>query len=89
MVKTASTMLSLGTQAPDFSLANVDGRMVSRSDFVGQPLLVVFMCNHCPFVVHVRQALREFGVSIKPKAWQWWASAVTTNLCIPRMVRTG
>ena len=67
MVKTASTMLSLGTQAPDFSLANVDGRMVSRSDFVGQPLLVVFMCNHCPFVVHVRQALREFGVEYQTK----------------------
>ncbi len=50
MVKTASTMISLGTQAPDFSLVNIDGKVVSRSDFAGKPLLVAFICNHCPFV---------------------------------------
>ncbi|MEY3173414.1 MAG: putative peroxiredoxin [Planctomycetota bacterium] len=61
MVKTASTMLPLGTQAPDFSLPNVDGTVVSRSQFVGRPLCVIFMCNHCPFVVHIRVALAEFA----------------------------
>lgn len=61
MVKTASTMLPLGTQAPDFSLPNVDGTVVSRSQFVGRPLCVIFMCNHCPFVVHIRAALAEFA----------------------------
>lgn len=60
MVKTASTMLSLGTQAPDFSLPNVDGSLVSRSQFAGKPLLVIFMCNHCPFVVHIRSTLQKF-----------------------------
>ena len=58
MVETASTMLDLGTSAPDFSLINVDGSTVSRSDFEGAPaLLVIFMCNHCPFVIHVADEL--------------------------------
>lgn len=58
MVRTASTMLPLGTTAPDFRLPNVDGQIVSLGDFKGRPaLLVVFMCNHCPFVKHVAPAL--------------------------------
>ncbi|MCA9061109.1 MAG: redoxin domain-containing protein, partial [Planctomycetaceae bacterium] len=57
MVKTASTMLPLGTSAPDFNLVNVDGQHVRRADFDGKPLLVIFMCNHCPFVIHLRSAL--------------------------------
>jgi peroxiredoxin len=61
MVKTASTMISLGTRAPNFSLVNVDGKTISRTDFTGNPLLVVFMCNHCPFVIHIRKALQEFA----------------------------
>ena len=62
MVKTASTMLPLGTDAPPFSLPNVDGRIVSLSDFASaKGLLVIFMCNHCPFVKHLRTALAEFG----------------------------
>ena len=62
MVKTASTMLPLGTPAPDFSLRNVDGQMVSLSDFQGQPaLLVIFMCNHCPFVKHIAEQLAQLG----------------------------
>lgn len=60
MVKTASTMLALGTQAPDFCLPNVDGNTVSRTDYDGKPLLVIFMCNHCPFVVHLRDQLAAF-----------------------------
>lgn len=62
MVRTASTMLPLGTACPDFSLSNVvDGKTVSRADYAGQPLLVMFICNHCPFVKHLRAALAEFG----------------------------
>jgi len=60
MVKTASTMLPLGTTAPDFALKNIDGSTVSRDQFAGKPLLVIFMCNHCPFVVHIREALADF-----------------------------
>lgn len=62
MVKTASTMLPLGTPAPDFSLPNVDGKTVSLSDFASaKGLVVIFMCNHCPFVKHLRSALAEIG----------------------------
>ncbi|MEZ6062585.1 MAG: thioredoxin family protein [Planctomycetaceae bacterium] len=67
MVKTASTMLSLGTVAPDFSLTNVDGSTVRRSDFRGKPLLVIFMCNHCPFVIHLRPALAKFAAEYQAK----------------------
>ena len=62
MVKTASTMLALGTKAPDFSLVNVDGREVSLADYAGAPALVVmFICNHCPFVKHLADELARFG----------------------------
>jgi peroxiredoxin len=62
MARTPSTMLPLGTKAPNFSLVNVDGRTVSLADFKGAPaLLVVFMCNHCPFVKHLAAPLAQFA----------------------------
>jgi len=69
MVKTASTMLlPLGTRAPQFSLRNVDGRMVSLDDFADKPvLLVIFMCNHCPFVVHVADHLAQLAQEYQAK----------------------
>jgi peroxiredoxin len=58
MVKTASTMLPLGTIAPDFRLPNIDGRMLSLSEIAtGKGLVVMFICNHCPFVKHVAPEL--------------------------------
>jgi peroxiredoxin len=60
MVKTASTMLPLGTKAPHFSLTDTEGKTVTVSDFEGAPaLLVIFMCNHCPFVKHVQVKLAQ------------------------------
>ena len=60
MVRTASTMLPLGNTAPDFSLPDYDGKTVSLGDFRGhKALLVVFMCNHCPFVKHVAPELAK------------------------------
>jgi peroxiredoxin len=54
MVMTASTMLPLGTSALGFSLPDTEGNIVSAEDFKGAPaLLVIFMCNHCPFVKHI------------------------------------
>jgi peroxiredoxin len=68
MVKTASTMLPLGTAAPDFSLPNVDGKPVSLKDFPGcQGLLVAFICNHCPFVVHIRSEFAKFAREYQAK----------------------
>ncbi|HUE69797.1 MAG TPA: thioredoxin family protein [Pirellulaceae bacterium] len=68
MVKTASTMATLGSQAPDFSLVNVDGRTVSLANFEGaKALLVIFMCNHCPFVKHVAAELTRLAIDYRPK----------------------
>ena len=67
MVRTASTMLPLGTHAPHFSLINIDGRTVSRDDFRGRPLLVIFMCNHCPFVKHVAAGLAALASEYQTK----------------------
>ncbi len=64
MVRTASTMLPIGTAAPDFSLPNIDRNVVRRDDFRGKRgLLVIFMCNHCPFVKHVAQELAKIADS--------------------------
>jgi peroxiredoxin len=53
-------MLALGTPAPDFSLPDTEGNTVSLSDFKDAPaLLVIFMCNHCPFVKHIQDKLAE------------------------------
>jgi peroxiredoxin len=54
-------MLPLGTSAPDFSLVDVNGHVVSRGDFGGRPLLVAFICNHCPFVKHVADAFARLA----------------------------
>ncbi|MEM7560647.1 MAG: redoxin domain-containing protein, partial [Planctomycetota bacterium] len=62
MVRTASTMLPLGTAAPDFSLPDFDGKTVSLNDFRGKKgLLVIFMCNHCPYVKHVAPELARLA----------------------------
>jgi len=58
-----STMLPLGTKAPDFALADVaSGRTVTLQDFGDrQALLVMFICRHCPYVAHVRPAIAAFA----------------------------
>jgi peroxiredoxin len=68
MVMTASTMLDLGTTAPDFSLPDTQGRVVSLHDFdEAKALLVVFMCNHCPFVRHVLDGLLKLAKEYQRK----------------------
>ena len=55
-------MLPLGTAAPDFHLPDTEGKIVSLSDFRIPPaLVVIFMCNHCPYVRHIREGLAKFG----------------------------
>jgi peroxiredoxin len=63
MALTPSTMLALGTAAPEFNLTDtVGGRTVSLADFAGKPALVVmFLCNHCPYVKHVREGIARFA----------------------------
>src|SRR5688572_12845326 len=61
-------MLPLGTKAPDFNLVNIDGRTVKLADFADAPaLLVIFMCNHCPFVIHVAQALARLAAEYQER----------------------
>lgn len=60
MARTPSTMLALGTQAPDFALLEpLTGKVIRRDDFKAKPLLVMFICNHCPYVIHIRAQLAQ------------------------------
>src|SRR5271154_2052669 len=63
MALTLSSMLALGTQAPDFSLPDVvTGKTITLKDFAEKKaLLVMFICKHCPFVIHVREELARLG----------------------------
>ena len=55
-------MLEIGTQAPAFSLPEpASGQQLSLADFDGKPLLVVFSCNHCPYVLHIIDSFTEFA----------------------------
>ena len=61
-------MLPLGTPAPGFSLPDTDGNTVSLQDFTDQrALLVIFMCNHCPYVKHVAGELKRLADDYLPQ----------------------
>jgi peroxiredoxin len=68
MALTPSTMLPLGTVAPDFTLPDTSGKHISLTDFKDRAaLVVVFMCNHCPYVVHIRAGLAQLARDYAPK----------------------
>ena len=68
MSRTASTMLPLKTPAPDFVLPDPRGDIVSLSRFADAPaLVIIFMCNHCPYVKHLKPALAAFARDYLPK----------------------
>ena len=68
MARTPSTMLPLGTVAPAFCLPNIDGTNVSLDDRKDAPAyLVMFICNHCPFVIHVQDELAKLGKDYQEK----------------------
>ncbi len=68
MVKTASTMMPLGSIAPDFSLPDLDGTTKSLASLKGpKATLIVFMCNHCPFVKHVAPQLASIAKDYRSK----------------------
>jgi len=68
MVAVNSTMLPLGTKAPEFKLPDPSGRLVSSTDLRGAPaLVVVFMCNHCPYVKHIRAGLAQLARDYLPR----------------------
>ena len=62
MVKTASTMAPIGMEAPEFALPDTAGGIISLDDYAdASGLLVVFLCNHCPFVKHLRFELADYA----------------------------
>lgn len=68
MALTPSNMLPLGTPAPSFSLPSTNGAVCSLKDFAGSKLLLVmFICNHCPFVKHIRSELVELARDFLPR----------------------
>lgn len=68
MAAVSSTMLELGTTAPDFSLPDTSGKLVSLADYRQAPAtLVVFMCNHCPYVKHIASQFAEFAREYQAK----------------------
>jgi peroxiredoxin len=69
MARTNSTMLPLGTAAPDFALPDVTtGRTVALADFAKSPaLLVAFLCNHCPYVKHIQAGLAQLGKDLQAR----------------------
>jgi peroxiredoxin len=68
MVAVSSTMLPLGSPAPDFTLPDTDGTGDrSLSSFGGDALVVMFVCNHCPFVIHVADELARLGRDYESK----------------------
>ena len=68
MAISSTTELPLGTKAPDFALPNIDGTTVALRDFADAPaLLVMFICNHCPYVQHLRGHLARLVTEYQAK----------------------
>ncbi|GBF28477.1 thiol-disulfide oxidoreductase ResA [bacterium MnTg03] len=66
MSGTPSTMLELGTRAPDFDLPDpLSGGSVSLSDYRDMPLLIVFSCNHCPYVLHLLKSFTAYAKEVQ------------------------
>lgn len=62
MAPTPSAMAGLGARAPGFTLPDARGNRVALAEFAGAPAtVVVFLCNHCPYVKHLKAALAEFA----------------------------
>ena len=69
-MEVVSAEVPLGSPAPDFALKDVrTGRVVRKAAFEGKPLLVIFMCNHCPYVKHVEQKLVEVANGLWQKGF--------------------
>ncbi len=69
MVAKQSIMTALGTPVPEFNLPNTNGlnQLVSNTQFKESPLLVMFICNHCPFVIHIIEQAAKIGNEFQGK----------------------
>jgi len=78
MAATLSTMLKIGTKAPEFNLPDINDHMVSLNNLkFSKGILVMFICNHCPYVKHLNDALVEFALDYKSKGIQ--CVAISSN----------
>jgi peroxiredoxin len=84
MVMTASTMMNLGTNAPDFSLKNTDGGITTLSDFNdAKALVVLFICNHCPYVIHLAPTLAKLADEYQVKGIKFVAINSNDTITYP------
>ena len=67
MTATPSTMLPLGTAMPEFRLPSVAGNIESSESYASRPLLVAFICHHCPFVRHIRREFARFATEFQER----------------------
>jgi cytochrome oxidase Cu insertion factor (SCO1/SenC/PrrC family) len=68
MARTPSNMLPLGHSLPEFALPDtVSGKTFGSKDLAGKPSVVIFICNHCPYVKHIRAGLADFGAWARDK----------------------
>ena len=71
MARTQSNMIELGTKAPDFALIEpATQKLVKLSDYKGQPVLIAFICNHCPYVILIKKAFSQFAIKYQKKGLQ-------------------
>ncbi|WP_143870875.1 thioredoxin family protein [Catenovulum sediminis] len=74
MAMTASTMMPLGTSAPDFKLKSTENQWVSLSDYQqAKALVVLFICNHCPYVIHIAPKLAEIAAEYQKQGVEFVA----------------
>ena len=88
MAETPSTMLPLGTKAPDFTLPDtVSGKEMSLDQLASTTAtLVMFICNHCPFVKHVNKELVRLATDYQEKGVSFIAISSNDVVNYPRMV---
>ena len=68
MARTASVMIELGTKAPEFSLLEpATGKTISLENFSGKPILIAFICNHCPYVIQIKDVFASFTAEYRQK----------------------
>lgn len=79
MAATPSNMLALGTQAPDFSLPDVvSGDNLSLADLNSDSgMVIMFICNHCPYVIHVKDEIVRVASDYQPKGFKF--AAISSN----------
>ena len=68
MARTPSVMIDLGTKAPDFSLVEpATGKTVSLGNFSDKPIMIAFICNHCPYVIQIKDVFAQFATDCMQK----------------------